>query len=825
MKKLLYIVFALIFILVSCTGELDLHSTDSKDCITLNVFNSPMTKVSDAGLDYERHLTRLDVFFYVKGQRDQNCVYYQEVTDSKYLTGSAKIPFYVVEEQINAIFPNGNNTCDVLVIANLPAPLRTFDTNPEGGYADTQFNTLSSILLNINDGIYDGIDKDFIMAGMDGNVRKDNNNNASGTVKLLRASAKITVSVNIPEKIVLDDNVTMIPILEELDDDAQKRVSLKTAMHNAVSNGYVYPAGAAGSNATSLTPSYFHTDKVRYKFVMEIPAQSDEDVKKYQYTCEIPFYSYQSVWEKGDEHAAYFTLELPWKNQNEPTANTYFYQILINSGERRLDPNQWYDLTVNVGVIGSTVEAKPIVLNDMSFYILDWTEEPDPEDMGGGDRYEDLQIEQYTYFAVPQRRIEMNNTTTGIVNFEASHSVGWALEWPTDNNIQSTFDEMEMTYNSSLQNPFAAYYVKCSGSAPSAVDLSRFISVADLELATSGQSLTFNYPSAEIEAYNKTQTTANQYNIYSPVYVHLKLWLDIDGSGTINGDEANYVEYVTFVYYPAMYIVPDLSVQRSVYVNGYRSTNADHNVIEINGWDLGGAPGTDNNNPYMHVITVSSFAASNIFPANPPGITGNIKYIIGDPRQRECDTNLNDEGYIMSDYSEKDKGWAEGKDNQGKDIVGELDHYYPTAVDGEAYRIVSPKFRIASRYGGYSAGDSVGAAMRCASYQEDGYPAGRWRLPTTAEIMFVIELQSKSAIAALFNGTSYYFSATHRVQNNNGVKIDSQSGDNSVRCVYDEWYWGSNKDAAKNPSASAGAADEYLFTWADAEVWPCENNH
>lgn len=792
-----------------------------------------MTKVSDAGLNYERHLTRLDVFFYVKGQRDQNCVYYQEVTDSKYLTGSAKIPFYVVEEQINAIFPNGNNTCDVLVIANLPEALRTFDTNPEGGYAGTQFNTLSSILLNINDGIYDGIDEDFIMAGMDGNVRKDNNNNASGTVKLLRASAKITVSVNIPEKIVLDDNVTMIPILEELDDDAQKKVSLKTAMHNAVSNGYVYPAGAAGSNATSLTPSYFHTDKVRYKFVKEIPAQSDEDVKKYQYTCEIPFYSYQSVWEKGDEHAAYFTLELPWKNQNEPTANTYFYQILINGGERRLDPNQWYDLTVNVGVIGSTVEAKPIVLNDMSFYVLDWTEEPDPEDMGGGDRYEDLQIEQYTYFAVPQRRIEMNNTTTGIVNFEASHSVGWTLEWPTDKNIQSTFDEMEMEYNSG--NKYAAYYVNCGGT-PTSRNLSRFIDETAFSLTTSGQSLVFNYPYDEIAEYNKSQSsTENQYNIYSPVYVHLKLWLDLDGKGDTPDDpEKPYVEYVTFVYYPAMYITADKSNPYSIWVNNRQTDSS--NDYKIGNHNLGRNPGHSGNtwdgkDSYMYTVTVSSFTADDKFTAHDGK---EYSYIIGDPRQRVSDIELDDNGRddIATNW-ENTNAIEYGPNGEIQYTNRKLQYYYPTANTGDAFRIVSPKFRIVSFHSsGWGYITSKGAAMRCATFQEDGYPAGRWRLPTEAEIMFVIDLQKKGVINAIFYGSSQYYSATMIDATHNWRILYPKTGnpswynddaDGSVRCIYDEWFWGSEREAKLNPnwngSHTTRGDNEYLFTWGDKKIW------
>lgn len=108
--------------------------------------------------------------------------------------------------------------------------------------------------------------------------------------------------------------------------------------------------------------------------------------------------------------------------------------------------------------------------------------------------------------------------------------------------------------------------------------------------------------------------------------------------------------------------------------------------------------------------------------------------------------------------------------------------------------------------------------MRCASYQEAGYPAGRWRLPTTAEINFVISLQQKGAIQDIFYGGNYYYSSTDQVRNQATIErrpIEwEQSGfTGSVRCVYDEWYWGSEREARVN-SKYGGS---YEFTWGDKE--------
>lgn len=807
-------------VFAACTDEIDFHEDmQGKDCITLKVFNRPMTKA--AGDDaYESHLTRLDVFFYVEGQTDRNCVYYQEVLDPDNNYQGGVIPFYVVDEQINMIFPDGNETCDVFVIANLPDELRTFDTDPEGGYSDTEYNRLSAILLEMDkedeDGnqlpqLYDAIGKDFVMAGFDGNVRRDiSTNNAEGTVKLIRAASKITVKINIPAKIVLDpdsDNpVTMVPVLEVEDGNGETVVPIVTSLRNKVKQGYLFPNGMIDTGMQVLPDDcYTETSEVRYRKIKEIDEDGEPGPEKYQYECEIPFYSYPSLWQKGDEHAAHFSLEIPWRRETEDSQSyhPYYYQILINATDRCLEPNHWYDMIVNVGVIGSSVELTPVPLHDLTFYVMDWTKQPDPEDEAGGDRYEDLEIEEYIYFSVPQKRIEMNNTTVGELKFEASHNVKCKLEWPTATNIQATLDDLEITFNTSSE--YYAYFIDCKPNKndnkvpPASSSLENFISSSNLILSSSGKSIVFNYPKSTITA-----------KVFSPVYVHAKLWLDIDGQGNEpNGAEVNFVEHVTFVYYPPIYIVPELSVTQSVYVNGNRASedNTD-NLIYINGttYDLGGAYGRDDSK-YMHTITVSSFIESDKFELDDNLVT----YIIGDPRVRVSDLNLNNDNYDLVE----NKDWA-------VDAAGRrLEYYYPTSTDIEVARIISPKFRISSKLGGYSGGDREGTTMRCASYQENGYPAGRWRVPTTAEVAFIAYLQSQDVILDLFVD-KYYFSSSHLVREGaDGADVAAMDNkDHSVRCVYDEWYWGSEKEALIKGGANPTQGDYYLYTWGDRKIWP-----
>lgn len=121
-------------------------------------------------------------------------------------------------------------------------------------------------------------------------------------------------------------------------------------------------------------------------------------------------------------------------------------------------------------------------------------------------------------------------------------------------------------------------------------------------------------------------------------------------------------------------------------------------------------------------------------------------------------------------------------------------------------QMIAPQFMMASSYGvcnnamGYS-----DAEKRCATYQEDGYPAGRWRVPTQAEVKYIIQLSGWGVIPVLFNNGSNYWSAHTVVQNDNGVFSTSTSTSAFVRCVYDTWYWGKER------------VDEDTFTYGDKQ--------
>ena len=136
----------------------------------------------------------------------------------------------------------------------------------------------------------------------------------------------------------------------------------------------------------------------------------------------------------------------------------------------------------------------------------------------------------------------------------------------------------------------------------------------------------------------------------------------------------------------------------------------------------------------------------------------------------------------------------------GPQNLGGLQNYHPTS--SSAQNVIAPSFLIASSWGRTTTLTWQGAERRCASYQENGYPAGRWRVPTEAEIKFIISLSNKGYIPALFQG-KYYHSTGDTYKSDN---VDNNASP-YVRCVYDLWFWGDDAPLTGNAANT--------FTWGD----------
>ena len=753
----------------------------------LNVYNSKMTKADgNYNTNYERQLNRLDCFFYVKDKTDQPCVYYHKAEVNE--LGGATVPFYVNDLVLKEIFPKGA-LCDIFVIANLPG-----DHTFEAKSPETTLEKLGQFVLDMNEGEYDVFGKPFVMTGS-GVVQKGKNSNATADIALKRVASKVTMTVKIPKEIQVqkgDSKVTMVPVLV----DNEGNEPLMTSFRYGTKKSYLSSAYPEESD------NYIWTDKIPYT------QQTSSLGSYYVYTCDVPFYTYARAWEKGANNAAYVTFQMPWGEDTtgdgvaDDDYKTYYYQLLVNGGGRKFEPNAWYDMEVTVGVLGSTVESLPKELQELSYFVLDWTAETSNGEQGSGDRQENVEIEKFNYLEVPQTYIEMNNVSEINIRYNASHKIG----------VEFT-DGGKSVPALPTATDKSAFYINNGSGTPQPVDLT--VNLGEKFTDNNKGLLKFTYTLPD--------------DVYSPAYVFITIWLDVDGDGIHDSDEV-LTQDVTIVMYPAIYIVGDNSYDYSIFINGYynknRSSGNNLGYLSIAGKQVGKAAG-DDDNTYMHVISISAFNENN----NKFAYDSNDKdkeYIIGDPRERSSNklgipddkNNTANVNTANPTTATKTSGWIMATDVNGN--VRNLQYYYPTSTkETNSYQVIAPKFRIASKLGGYSECHPEGAALRCASYQEHGFPAGRWRLPTTAEVLYVIELQRLKKIQQLFYGGKTYLSATDRVKANNDNTYTLTPGigssNASVRCVYDEWYWGSEREAIENTQYNNYGG--YQFTWGDRKVY------
>ena len=267
--------------------------------------------------------------------------------------------------------------------------------------------------------------------------------------------------------------------------------------------------------------------------------------------------------------------------------------------------------------------------------------------------------------------------------------------------------------------------------------------------------------------------------------------LHLDAAGT----DTSYDKTVTVTQYPPLYIDQVLS-------DGFASVNSYTYAGTSGGrlFDNTASPGAS-----LSTSLVPHFLGSLVDPSTINGTADNTNQYIFEIEATIIDMEMDIDGtptkVVIGDPRSKTPTDFDG------DFTGLTSAtYYPTAEDTK--NVISPRFRIASSYGKTYAMSYEGARRRCASYQENGYPAGRWRLPTMAEIEFLIKLSSNGKIRTLFGATTSnaYWAGGNEARFSDQFRdlsgSSNSAGTNSVtvggysvytRCVYDTWYWGTEQ--------------------------------
>lgn len=475
-----------------------------------------------------------------------------------------------------------------------------------------------------------------------------------------------------------------------------------------------------------------------------------------------PFYSYPYRWETRSENELTFYIVLRWEKQ-DGRGQLCYYKVLLNTNE--LVRNTHYHINLHIGILGSFDQYEdPVEIEQLQYSVIDWTNGLD--NYSGGVEA-DTEILAAHYLVLENNNYVMNNTAELLIPYKSSH-FPCQIANTIENNITKTYIKRE-NYSDNAN-------YDSDGAMPLSIDLVKI-----------GQE---NYIRVSHELINDLNNTNVDYLPYTITF------------RIRHQDNPNkYFEDVTVVQYPANYITreqnsyydssnPTADKAGSVYVNG---DGPDRNGNGAYGGCYGIYGGNTNSNPNRYIIKTT--------------VLGTDHYIIGDPRNDNINNIPNNNG----------RNWSA----TAADMYGENDrqigYYYPTDKSSDTQNMISPEFMIASSYGVTDNGSYDNMRRRCASYQEDGYPAGRWRMPTMAELEYIITLSAKGVIPRLFNNDSEYWCAHGTVKPNNDGTVTpntNTSGSHSVRCVYDTWYW---TDRLTNDPNTPQTDERAVFTWGDKQ--------
>lgn len=472
----------------------------------------------------------------------------------------------------------------------------------------------------------------------------------------------------------------------------------------------------------------------------------EESVEFYVYQ---PFYSYPCKWDSYTDTLETMALyiKLPWQTTEGGTTKyqNCFYKVY--PATMQLDRNCWYNLDLKIGVLGSFTEAdKPVEITGIIYKVIDWKN--GFADWSAGLNV-DTELLSAHYLVVDQNSYVVNNKNTFEIPFITSH--------------KCVIEDLEVTTTDFGTNSDPKNDPKDITSQ----------AVAGKWLTVDGNTIKLNH------ALNNDFINTTNYD-YAPYKFTFTLCHE--------NNKEKFKERITITQKPAISITAHLNSYRESYLNGdfTDSNNGISGYMYINGTaanssgpgDYGGAYGLylsgndTNKNPYMYTIEVTVLPSGSDF-------------ILGDPRTDTPATPTNTQSLEFTNFKDDAPG-IEGTASRN------LQKYYGTKTDASVQNMLAPKFRIASSHGVTQKVSHTDARNRAATYQEDGYPAGRWRVPTMAEVQFIINLSADGKIPTLFNNGSAYWCANGQVTPLTGGGFTPNvgtSGTYAVRCVYDDWYW------------------------------------
>ncbi len=812
MKGYIYRFFALlttvlgVWALAGCADDGETFMTEESGCFNLvvTVPDESATRATEAELGFnEFKVTTLHFYFY--NDAASASVYDYVWTGEFNTTQKVTVPLPGNALLDGGLFGATGTECTVYAVANVDETIL-----PK--------NTAKTIAELKATGISSGFDKteiqpSFAMDGQAAVTLDRSARRATGAITLERAAAKIALSVEVPATITVPGTTAGTEITY-----TPNTVSMHVWIGNGVKNSKLNTAAEPAATAD------LYSNEIKAGVGIGTAFTKNDAAEKYKYIQNVPFYSYPNKWEStSPDGNCYLTLVLPWtyKNGDATQQITTYYRVPVQRKECKIERNMHYDIRVTIGRIGSSEPQKPVDMEVEWNYAIPWNTHTLQTDIKEvrylllNNNYYDTNIGAYAF--------DMNNTTEIEIPVGTSHNVeieSVTLSWTDYSNNPPVKREIPLTADG------GTYQYNSKKDSYNSVD-----DFAGIEMDNSTSKLFLKRNMLHIksgrvwvEEHRERQWVNGRYQ-WVTIPAH---WEDKPIERTQepafnsytfdiklrHADDDKQTAMVHITQYPPIYITADLTAEATHRIINTKTTNDFGSELDGNGKPnrrqysgyLCYIPYSETDNYYLGDI-YSGGANRNTYVINITRFDESNTYVIADPRSRSVN-NLQDNGSPTQSAA-----WAKS-DAQGN----QLDNYYPTAGNADKKYYIAPKIRIASQLGATQPVTVLGAQRRCAAYQENGRPAGRWRLPTVAEIEYIATLSSKSYIPYLFgdkNEDVNYWCASGAVTVHNPDPNDlddkasvdeATDGSNrrAVRCVYDEWYWGADT-----------LTDKTQFLWGD----------
>lgn len=819
LDKIIYslIAFSGIFFAGGCVDETDIPGSGDSvrdGYINVTLRSSRLTRATEDGIDtFNENLIESAVLLLypddgTAGSEETYAPTLSQKFDGLDAKSSATLHVVLSESVKKRLFGNdGTKKCRAYVFANLPEDVTG---------AITSSTTVSEIKRMTVTSPFEmsSAPASFVMDGTGEVSLASDGKSADGNVELQRAASKITLSIRVPQEIAVGEG-----------DDATVWYSRRDNMTAAVMNG-VKVSAVVPSNHENTDSDYYsmpiqqgQQSGPRSLVLKEGASQNDDS--GFPYVVNVPFYTYPNTWEEsaGETHRTFITLMVPWREGTDGSFRTSYYQVPINR-ETSIARNVAYNVNLNVGVLGSFVPDEPFELTDCSYTAVNWSEERI-----------DVNISDYRYLVVDTEYYVINNEPSISIPVYTSHPSRVSNVTATyyRYNVTSQGNETPVEITQAVNDATGAFTGGASGTGWGATQIpsnnGRTIWQCELSDRQNQNNVTLELTHDMIQwephgtqtgwgttyypAISQSQLPTSTISLFTPTdnaeYSRYEFEITIEHT-----DNPNYNQTIHVVQYPAMYIeaIQNNPTSGASAATGNMYVNRNQQSNNADNWIVARGLNGNNKNPNQYILTVGNLPA-------------NTKYIIGDPRQHVVN-NFMTATTTSTAIRNLNTAWYSTTPMNGTTGRG-LQYYYPTQESFDYKYFIAPKVLIASSYGVCNGAISYSDAQkRCAGYQEMSRPAGRWRIPTFAEMQYMLQLSLRGYIPALYNSGAQYWCAQGRITttlNNNGELDDPTSTNNNtayVRCVYDEWYW--ERDTIPGTGSGLPYQKTYSFTWGDREI-------